>query len=450
MRKWTFNSDTYQCESVEHFIGEHSQTKTLGLGWHNTSDELYFVTNIDSNYSKLTKRVMLSILSQIYDPLGLLSPVVIIPKLLLQKLWLSKFDWDTPVPLEIVKIWQNFVDTLRYLKDIPIVRHVRGAHAQYTELHIFSDASQDAYGACAYIRTYSDNSDVTVRLLCAKSKVAPLKSISIPRLELCGAFIGAKLYKKIVASLRLEFSKVYFWTDSTIVMGWPKMSPHLLKTFVQNGVSEVNDLTGDSVWLHVGSKDNPADLLSRGCNLDLLKDCDLWWNGPPYLRNLDNIDNRCDITDIQNLPELKCKQTCLLTTDYGDLIDFEKYSSLSKLKRIVAYILRFIDNLRVKKIDKDSRRTGSLSVSECNAAQKLLIRLAQSKSFPDAYNNLVNNTPLKRSCKQYSQVSSLNVFIDSDKIIRVGGRLSYSSNFKYNKKTPCFTVWQTPFHCSFN
>ncbi|KAH9629666.1 hypothetical protein HF086_009002 [Spodoptera exigua] len=374
LRKWTFNSDTYQSESVDHFIGEHSQTKTLGLGWHNTDDDLYFATNIDNNYSKLTKRVMLSILSQIYDPLGLLSPVVIIPKLLLQKLWLSKIDWDTPVPMDIVKIWHNFVETLKYLKDIRIIRHVRGAYAQYTELHIFSDASQDAYGACAYIRTYSDNSDVTVRLLCAKSKVAPLKSISIPRLELCGALIGAKLYKKIVESLRLEFSKVYFWTDSTIVMGWLKMSPHLLKTFVQNRVSEVNELTGDSVWLHVGSKDNPADLLSRGYSLDLLKDCELWWNGPPYLRNLDDFDNRSDITDVQNLPELKGKQTCLLTTEYEDLIDFERYGSFSKLKRVGAYILRFIDNTRIKKIDKDNRRTGSLSVSECNAAQKMLIR----------------------------------------------------------------------------
>lgn len=444
LRKWTFNSDTYQCESVEHFIGEHSQTKTLGLGWHNTSDELYFVTNIESNYSKLTKRVMLSILSQIYDPLGLLSPVVIIPKLLLQKLWLSKIDWDTPVPLDIVNIWHNFVETLRYLKDIRIIRHVRGAYTQYTELHIFSDASQDAYGACAYIRTYSDNSEVTVRLLCAKSKVAPLKSISVPRLELCGALIGAKLYKKIVESLRLEFSKVYFWTDSTIVMGWLKMSPHLLKTFVQNRVSEINELTGDSVWLHVGSKDNPADLLSRGYNLDLLKDCDLWWNGPPYLRNLDNYD-RCDITDVHDLPELKCKQTCLLTTDYEDIIDFERYGSFSKLIRIGAYLLRFIDNVRIKTIHKDSRRTGSLSVSECNAAQKMFVRLVQRKSFADVYNSLINNIPLNRKCKQYSQVSGLNVFIDTDKIIRVGGRLGYSSSFNYSKKHPVLLCSKHPF-----
>ncbi|KAH9631328.1 hypothetical protein HF086_007663 [Spodoptera exigua] len=153
-----------------------------------------------------------------------------------------------------------------------------------------------------------------------------------------GCFLlRAKLYKKIVESLRLEFSKVYFWTDSTIVMGWLKMSPHLLKKFVQNRVSEVNELTGDSVWLHVGSKDNPADMLSRGYSLDLLKDCELWWNGPPYLRNLVDFDNRSDITDVQNLPELKGKQTCLLTTEYEDLIDFERYGSFSKLKRVHIY-----------------------------------------------------------------------------------------------------------------
>lgn len=446
LRKWTFNSDVSQNKSTEHFIGEHEQTKTLGLGWHNTSDELHFVTKIDNydNNTNLTKRVMLSVISQIYDPLGLLSPAVIISKMILQKLWLSKIDWDTSVPREIANTWKHFIFTLRYLKDIRIRRHVKGDHTQYTELHIFTDASQEAYGACAYLRTYSDSSDVTVRLLCAKSKVAPLKAISIPRLELCGALIGAKLYKKIVESLRLQFSKIYFWTDSTIVMGWIKMSPHLLKTFVQNRVTEINELTGDSVWLHVSSKDNPADLLSRGCSLDLLKDSELWWHGPSYLHNrLHYFDQtKCDNTNVCNLPDLKCKQTCLPSIQSEDLINFEKYASFTKLKRIGAYILRFIDNSRVK---SNSRKTGSLSVSELTAAQRMLIRLVQVKSFPDVYNNLVSNIPIKRTCKQYNKVSSLNVFMDEHKIIRVGGRLFNASSFTYDKKHPVLLCSKHPF-----
>lgn len=145
---------------------------------------------------------------------------------------------------------------------------------QNRELHVFADASQDAYGACAYVCTYNDYSSVTTKLLCAKSKVAPVKTVcTIPRLELCGALLGARLYDKIINSLRLTFTKVFFWTDSTIVMGWIRMSPHMLKTFVQNRVSQINELTGDAIWLHINGKDNPADIVSRGQTLNELKDC---------------------------------------------------------------------------------------------------------------------------------------------------------------------------------
>lgn len=447
LRKWKFNLDISQNKSAEHFIGEHAQTKTLGLGWHNTSDELYFVTNINSDHCELnlTKRIMLSIISQIYDPLGLLSPAVIISKIFLQNLWLSRIDWDTPVSADITKAWKQFIYSLRFLKEIRIPRHVRSEHTQYTELHIFTDASQSAYGACAYIRTYSDDSEITVRLLCAKSKVAPLKSISIPRLELCGALVGAKLYKKVSESLRLKYNKVYFWTDSTIVMGWIKTSPHLLKTFIQNRVTEINELTGELVWSHVNGKDNPADLLSRGCSLDLLRDSDLWWYGPSFLRESYSINiKNSDIPNCQTLPELKSKQVSLISTEYDDLIDFKRFESFTKLKRIGAYVLRFINNTRAK----DSRQTGSLTLSELNASQRMLIRLVQIRSFPDIYNNLINKIPIRTNCKQYNRISSLNVFLDDYEIIRVGGRLSNASCFNFDKKHPVLLCSRHPFTVS--
>lgn len=262
LRKWTFNKNVTQSKSKELAIGEHTQCKTLGLGWCNETDELHFTTKISEfdNIKVLTKRTMLSIVSQIYDPLGLLAPAVIISKILLQKLWLCKIDWDAPVSRATVVEWECFINQIR------IKRHAKGVPDKFTELHIFSDASQNAYAMlahiCGHLVTFQ------MQLLCAKSKVAPLKTVSIPRLELCSALIGARLYRKIVESTEMRFTKVFFWMDSTIVMGWICMSPHLLKTFIQNRVTEINDLTGDSVWLHIGSKDNPADLLSRGLNVD--------------------------------------------------------------------------------------------------------------------------------------------------------------------------------------
>lgn len=355
LRKWTLNWDISQGVSKELSVGDHTQSKTLGLGWLNDSDEFHFTTKIDSKTDKLTKRIMLSIVSQIYDPLGLLAPAVIMSKILLQQLWLSKLDWDDPIGDHIAESWHRFIDSLKYLHTIKIPRFVRGEHTQHTELHIFTDASESGFGSCAYVRSYNDHSDITVRLLCAKSKVAPLKRGTIARLELCGALTGAKLYKSIIDSLRLKFDEIYFWSDSTIVLGWLRLSPHLLNTFVQNRVTLINEITGDKKWYHVKSEDNPADLVSRGLYLDSLRDCSLWWNGPsflyehgPILANSHINEKYCD------LPELRTKSLTVTTSVESEkIIDFDRFSSFIRLKRTGAYILRFIYNSRLKAINKD-------------------------------------------------------------------------------------------------
>lgn len=441
LRKWTFNSDVTRCTSTEMFNGEHTQNKTLGIGWHNDSDELHFTTKIDSNQdeSKLTKRVMLSIISQIYDPLGLLSPAVIIAKVLLQKLWLSKLEWDTVVPPEIATTWNNFISTLQCLHELKIPRRVTSDNVQHTELHIFSDASQNAFGACAYIRSYNDDSSVNVRLLCAKTKVCPLKSLSIPKLELCAAYVGAKLYKKIIDSLRLTFTNTFFWTDSTIVMGWVRMSPHLLKTFVQTRVTKINELTGEAAWLHVASKDNPADLLSRGLNLDLLINCTLWWNGPSYLQTNDfqvSSENRDNSVDLNDLPELKKQTFTFACAPPNNLFPFDRYSSFNRMIHVGAYVLRFISNVRKGSSERKTKETGSLTVDELTASKFMLVRCAQIESFPDVYNKLANNLSIKSNKAEMCRLSSLNLFMDDKRVIRVGGRLFNASSFTYDKKHP--------------
>ncbi|RVE43851.1 hypothetical protein evm_011519 [Chilo suppressalis] len=146
------------------------------------------------------------------------------------------------------------------------------------------DASENAYGVCAYSRTFSETGELTVRMICSKSRVAPVKSVSIPRLELCGAVIGAKLFNRINSILPGDLvTKTYLWSDSTIVLCWINMSPHLLKPFVKNRVIEINELTSNATWRHVDGKINPADLLTRGLYIDELSKSSLWWNGPAFL-----------------------------------------------------------------------------------------------------------------------------------------------------------------------
>ncbi|KAJ0175356.1 hypothetical protein K1T71_009497 [Dendrolimus kikuchii] len=375
---------------------------------------------------------MLSTISQIYDPLGLLAPTIIIAKNLLQKLWLSKIDWDDPIPHSVLLKWHSFISKLGILQNVRIPRYVRHENAKTTELHIFSDASQDAYGACAYIRSYVDDNTIATILLCAKSKVAPVKPVSIPRLELCGALLGARLYAKIIKSMRLTFDKIYFWTDSTIVLGWLRMSPSLLKTFVQNRVVEINELTGDLSWFHVSGKQNPADMLSRGVQLDVLQSSDVWWRGPAFLRESNYNwahNSNSDVNNIE-LPELKTFKTTLVSQIHTDFIQFERFSSYNRLVRAIAYSLRFIHNCRSK--IKTQNLTGAISLDEKNNALKLLTRISQEQSFPDIYQSLVNEKPFKCS----RDISSLNVFLDNNKLIRVGGRLANSEVFNFDKKHP--------------
>ncbi|XP_062531657.1 uncharacterized protein LOC134201239 isoform X1 [Bombyx mori] len=222
LRKWIFNfarDDNSQSPNQSKLltpVENNTPSKTLGLIWCNLSDEFYF-NNMQINVSMepITKRSILSNVSQIFDPLGLLSPVIIVAKVLLQQLWLLKMGWDDTVPDHIARVWNRFDNSLQALDTIRIPRHVIGVQRMYIELHVFSDASQTAYGACIYIRTVSTDSTVSVRLLISKTKVAPLKTLSIPRLELCGALLGARLYDK-------DFSPL---TPSHFLIGRPLTAP---------------------------------------------------------------------------------------------------------------------------------------------------------------------------------------------------------------------------------
>lgn len=445
LRKWIFNSpdiasDILQNNSNNNYLslGDNCLSKTLGLGWCNSSDAFQFTThiNIDNFKNNFTKREILSVISQIYDPLGFISPVIITAKILLQKLWLCKIDWDDELPNNIIISWQTFLHSLKNLHSIRVPRHVIISEPISIELHIFTDASEVAYGACAYIRSIDAHGKVDARLLCSKSRVASIKPLSTPRLELCGAVVGARLLDKIKNSLRVNFNNIVFWLDSTIVLGWIRTSPQLLKTFVQSRVVDILELTGNAIFLHVKSKDNPADILSRGLPLDELTLSDLWWHGPSFLKNNNlSYSNNFDSDQI-DLPELKSKSNLILTNvsstnvplDY--IIDITRFSSFNKLKRCFSYVLRFINNLRCK--NKQDRLIDSLTVNELNHSFMCLIRIVQNQSFPNEYNILLNNL----GNKKLGNLSNLNLFLDDKKIIRVGGRIGNAIDFSYDKKFP--------------
>lgn len=200
----------------------------------------------------------------------------------MQNLWRCKLNWDESVPPSIHTAWTDFATQLDSLKELSINRQVLIPDYTDIQIHGFCDASNVGYDACLYIRSSNQYNNVRCRLLCAKSRVSPLKPVTIPRLELCGALLLAKLYREVHRALGLSPNKTVLWSDSTIVLHWIKTLPHLLKTYVSHRVAQIQEITDLQVWRHIRSEDNPADALSRG-QLNAFFDNQSWFSGSSWL-----------------------------------------------------------------------------------------------------------------------------------------------------------------------
>ncbi|GFV24696.1 DUF1758 domain-containing protein [Trichonephila clavipes] len=219
-------------------------------------------------------------IARLYDPLGLIGPIVTKAKIFIQELWKIKLDWSEQLPPDAMEEWMNFYQKLAKVNNFKIPRCILLPATIRIEIHGFSDASERAYAAVVYIKCFNESGQSQTRLLCSKSRVAPLKTLTIPRLELSAALLLSRLVKKVVPILQLSIHKIWMWTDSTIALAWIKTEPHKLKTFVSNRVAEIQALSKDYHWKHVSSKNNPADLISRGCNVDELLKNEMWFSGP--------------------------------------------------------------------------------------------------------------------------------------------------------------------------
>lgn len=266
-------------------LSEFTDTTVLGLRWLPSTDELMFKFQPPPalGASDATKRRLLSHIAQILDPNGYLGPVVIVAKTIMQKLWRTGLGWDKLVPDAIYREWQQFQQQLPLITQIRLPRWLGICDQRGVTLHGFADASEMAYGAVLYARVEAVDS-VQCVLIAAKSRVAPLKTVTIPRLELCAAQLLSELLHIFRKSTKYAHVKATLWSDSEIVLAWLVKDAAALKTFVNNRVQRIQRLTSDCDWRHVPSGDNPADLLSRGMTPAELQSAQLWWNGPVWLK----------------------------------------------------------------------------------------------------------------------------------------------------------------------
>ncbi|XP_025836570.1 uncharacterized protein LOC112906526 [Agrilus planipennis] len=430
--KWTSNSQTVieninkNQKTTDNLVKfqEKGESKTLGILWNPNNDNFQYNERIIySNH--VTKRTILSNVAQIFDPLGLLAPIIVIAKLIIQDLWQLKLSWDQSIPLDIHTKWCKYSDQLKFIRHIQIPRQVICRQANMIELHGFSDASEKAYGACVYIRSRNNSGLYTVSLLCAKSRVAPLKNISLPRLELCGALLLARLVARVKDAIKINFNRHFYWCDSTITLAWIAGPPNKWKTFVANRVSEIHNLTDQKDWVHVSTKHNPADLISRGVESMQLANSSMWWNGPPWL--LDDIKN-WPISNIVTSEAPEQRVVAHASVLRSEFSLFSKFSDLNKLTAVTAYCLRFIGNARTQ---LTKRKVGTLSTTELQNALLILIRNVQESVYFEEKHLIKSGKQVGRK----SKLLSLHPFCDQDGLLRVGGRIE-NANFSYDKKHP--------------
>lgn len=202
----------------------------------------------------------------------------------MQQLWQLKVNWDDPLTIELKEHWQRLQHKLRIVNCFQIDRLAFSEEkVEGLEIHGFCNASEVAYWACIYLWSIDVQGKVTTRLLCSISRVAPLKRLSLPRLELCAAMLLADMYPASTRAVKRSFNKVKFWTDSMVVLAWLKSPAARWTTFVANWVNHIQETANAKDWNHISSKENPADLVSCAVDANILINSSLRWNGPNWL-----------------------------------------------------------------------------------------------------------------------------------------------------------------------
>lgn len=407
------------------------RTKVLGVIWNNVTDEIEYSVKLPEISMPITKRKVISDISRLFDPLGWIAPVIIQAKIFIQKLWLSGIDWDDQLPPNLLQEWISYRENLPFISGFRLPRWIKQNPEDHnSELHGFCDASNNAFAAVVFMRTVSPEGEVKVSLITSKTKVSPIKQVCIPRLELCGASLLAKLLFVVATTLKIPKSQVRAWTDSSVVLAWLSSHPSRWKTFVGNRVSDIISLFDRSHWAHVRSKDNPADCASRGVNPTKFADEILWVNGPTWLHanTISYSPQEGDSQDWNTTLEERSKGVCLTTiiSDFDEFIS--RFSSLRKLLKVLAYCNRFIQ-LKCNRIR--SHYPVYLTFLELHQILVICIKKSQAQHFAREIHSLTHNGNVNKKSKLFS----LTPFLCQDGLLRVGGRLQ-KSELDYDTKHP--------------
>ena len=406
-------------------------TKFLGIPW-NLADDVITLKFPEKTDESPTKRKILRIVATVYDPLGLTSPCTLWAKLLIQNLWQRQVEWDSELDEFDTQQWREFMNEFGGCK-IPLPRRIPVSLEQNFEIHVFVDASKLAYAACVYCKSLIDK---RISLIFAKTRIRPVKVLTIPKLELMAALIGSRSLLYIISHLAEEhkphIQKTYLWSDSRCVLYWIKNETKLLKRFVENRVKEIRQCK--ATFRYVPTESNPADIASRGSTPDQLQNSNLWWHGPSFLSQDENLWPKNEIPE--QIPEDNEFETWDAIGKDSNFVAAENkvphfdlniiqlynpqhFSTWKILNRSIAYVLTFLKQILIKsktaqiffveklRLNIQAERC---TASEVKAAERIIVKQCQCQNPPSQ-----------------KEIHDLNLIFDNDKILLCRGRIESPS-----------------------
>ena len=434
----------------DHLLDQLPIERALAVRWDVESDTFGFKITLRDRPS--TRTGVLSVVSSVYDPLGFAAPFILPAKRILQDLCRKGLGWDNPVPDEDLAVWQNWLKDLPSLESLKVVRCFKPpdfGEVASCQIHHFADASQFPYGAVSYLRITNTRGDIYCSFLIGKSRLSPLKQLTIPRLELCAAVVATRLEKMVTREIDMQVNQSVFWTDSACVLGYISNESKRFHTFVANRVAAIQEVASPSQWRHIGTLQNPADEASRGLSAMALINSSRWLRGPDFLwqPELAWPMRHSTVPEVSS-GDPEVKRTAEVLSLSADVREgstnkiFERFSSWYRLKKFIAWALRYRAKLRVAvelsraglAMKAVEARIDPITLDELKSAEREVIKQVQRECFQEEFVALEGTGSAglavtmcqhkeKRRIKKSSKIIKLEPRV-IDGLLRVGGRLA--------------------------
>ena len=406
---WKSISNTKQVEVEPNAEG----SSVLGLQWTVTDDSFQVCRGTNKKVeTPITQRKILSLVFSVFDPIGLFASFSVHMRRLLKGNWTKNGQpWDKEVePGEEAEF-------LRWKEQLPIVAETSIARRYFytagdkIELHVFADASEDTMCAVAYLRSQPNEYSADLAFVIGKCRVAPMRHLSIARLELQAAVMAVRLKEQIVKEHEMKISSCSFWSDSTTVLQWIHSSHRKQQVFVANTVVEILDTTDVSQWKHVSGINNPADIGTRAINIEEFKRSE-WLTGPAWLKRPESEwpeqVNLVFASDEENIP---ASVFATQTEEKKAVIQWERFSNFNRLMNAVAYVRRAMS--------KHKPATLIVSIEEREKAKATIFKLLQQEQFSEEMKSFRAEKEIPKS----SKILQFSPFLDDEGLIRAKGRI---------------------------